>query len=67
MGDLICDETGKVMWEAKGEAAALASKVDITLDASPIGGLNRGSTGANCPFDPTAIKMLMISKLFRFN
>lgn len=41
MGDLICDETGKVMWEAKGEAAALASKVDITLDASPIGGLNR--------------------------
>jgi succinylglutamic semialdehyde dehydrogenase len=41
MADLICDETGKVMWEAKGEAAALASKVDITLDASPIGGLNR--------------------------
>ncbi len=41
MADLICDETGKVMWEAKGEAAALASKVDITLDASPIGGLHR--------------------------
>lgn len=41
MADLICDETGKVMWEAKGEAAALASKVDITLDTSPIGGLAR--------------------------
>lgn len=41
MAELICDETGKVMWEAKGEASALASKVEITLDASPIGGLNR--------------------------
>ncbi|MBX3408027.1 MAG: aldehyde dehydrogenase family protein [Phycisphaeraceae bacterium] len=41
MAELICDETGKAMWEAKGEAAALASKVDITLDASPIGGLRR--------------------------
>jgi succinylglutamic semialdehyde dehydrogenase len=41
MADLICDETGKVMWEAKGEAAALPSKVDITLDTSPIGGLRR--------------------------
>lgn len=41
VAEIICDETGKVMWEAKGEAAALASKVDITLDASPIGGLRR--------------------------
>jgi succinylglutamic semialdehyde dehydrogenase len=41
IADLICDETGKVMWEAKGEASALAAKVDITLDASPIGGLQR--------------------------
>ena len=41
MAELICDETGKVMWEAKGEASALASKVDITLDTSPIGGLRR--------------------------
>ncbi|MBX3386047.1 MAG: aldehyde dehydrogenase family protein [Phycisphaeraceae bacterium] len=38
---IICDETGKAMWEAKGEAAALAAKVDITLDESPIGGLAR--------------------------
>jgi len=41
MADLICDETGKAMWEAKGEASALASKVDITLDASAVGGLRR--------------------------
>lgn len=41
MAEIICDETGKVMWEAKGEAAALASKVDITLDISAIGGLRR--------------------------
>lgn len=41
MAELICDETGKVMWEARGEAAALSAKVDITLDLSPIGGLKR--------------------------
>lgn len=41
MAELICDETGKVMWEAKGEASALASKVDITLDLSATGGLKR--------------------------
>lgn len=41
MAELICDETGKAMWEAKGEASALAAKVDITLDASPVGGLRR--------------------------
>lgn len=41
IAELICDETGKVMWEARGEASALASKVDITLDTSSIGGLRR--------------------------
>ncbi|MBY0260930.1 MAG: aldehyde dehydrogenase family protein, partial [Phycisphaerales bacterium] len=41
IAEIICDETGKAMWEAKGEASALAAKVDITLDASPIGGLQR--------------------------
>lgn len=41
LADLIADETGKVMWEAKGEATAIPAKVDITLDASPIGGLRR--------------------------
>lgn len=35
IAELICDETGKVMWEAKGEAGLLGSKVDITLE-SPI-------------------------------
>jgi succinylglutamic semialdehyde dehydrogenase len=41
MAELICDETGKAMWEAKGEAAALVNKVEITLDASQIGALRR--------------------------
>lgn len=41
MTALIADETGKVMWDAAGEAAALSAKVDITLDASEHGGLRR--------------------------
>lgn len=41
IADVICDETGKAMWEARAEAGALAAKVDITLDASPHGGLGR--------------------------
>ena len=41
IAELISDETGKVMWEAKGEASALAAKVDITLDATPVGALKR--------------------------
>ncbi len=41
IADLICDETGKAMWDAKGEAAALAAKVEITLDASPNSGMSR--------------------------
>lgn len=44
IADLICDETGKVMWDAKSEAGALAAKVDITLDDSPTGPLRRVST-----------------------
>ena len=31
---LISDETGKVLWDARGEAQLLAAKVDITLDES---------------------------------
>jgi succinylglutamic semialdehyde dehydrogenase len=38
---LIADETGKVMWDARGEAQALAGKVDITLDESEHGALRR--------------------------
>ena len=41
IADLICRETGKVMWEAVGEAAALGAKVDITLDDSPDGPMRR--------------------------
>jgi succinylglutamic semialdehyde dehydrogenase len=38
---LLCDEVGKVLWDAKAEAGLLASKVDITLDAAKEGGLAR--------------------------
>lgn len=41
IAELISDETGKAMWDAKGEAGALASKVDITLDESEHSGLSR--------------------------
>src|SRR5688572_7875824 len=37
IAELISDETGKVLWDAKTEAAALAAKVDITLDESEAG------------------------------
>ena len=38
---LLVAETGKVTWDAKAEAGLLASKVDITLDASAEGALKR--------------------------
>ncbi len=38
---LIADETGKVMWDAKAEAALLGAKVDITLDRSDGGAIRR--------------------------
>ncbi len=41
VASLIADETGKVLWDAMGEAASLFAKVDITLDASEHGGLRR--------------------------
>jgi succinylglutamic semialdehyde dehydrogenase len=43
ISELICDETGKVMWDAAGEAGLLGAKVDITLDESPIGAMRRVS------------------------
>lgn len=43
MTDIICDETGKVLWESKAEAGLLSTKVDITLDPAPTGGLARVS------------------------
>lgn len=41
IADLLCDEVGKPMWEARQEAALLASKVDITLDRAPGAALHR--------------------------
>ncbi len=41
IAELICDETGKAMWDSKGEVSALANKVDITLDSSESGSISR--------------------------
>jgi succinylglutamic semialdehyde dehydrogenase len=41
--DLICDETGKVLWDAAGESGLLGAKVDITLDESATGPMRRVS------------------------
>lgn len=38
---LITDETGKAVWETRGEAAAIGGKVAITLDSAPEAGLSR--------------------------
>ncbi|MCA9307220.1 MAG: aldehyde dehydrogenase family protein [Phycisphaerales bacterium] len=38
---LICRETGKALWDSKGEAGILAGKVDITLDEWEWGGRKR--------------------------
>lgn len=41
---LICDETGKALWDSRQEASALGAKVDITVDATPgIGPMSRVS------------------------
>ncbi len=41
LAQLLSDEVGKVLWDAKAEAGLLASKVEITLDAAKEGGLAR--------------------------
>ncbi len=38
---LICRETGKALWDSKGEAALLAAKVDITLEEGQWTGRHR--------------------------
>lgn len=38
---LIREETGKVGWDAKGEAGLLGAKVDITIDQGPEGAFRR--------------------------
>ncbi|MEM8756619.1 MAG: aldehyde dehydrogenase family protein [Planctomycetota bacterium] len=52
MGELICDETGKAMWDSMAEAGILGGKVDITLDDSPNSGLSR-VTGYDLPLTET--------------
>ncbi len=41
IADLIAQETGKALWDCKGEAAALAGKVDITLEQGEHAGRQR--------------------------
>ncbi|MEO1718065.1 MAG: aldehyde dehydrogenase family protein, partial [Planctomycetota bacterium] len=48
IGGLICDETGKALWDSLAEAGILGGKVDITLDESEHGGLRR-VTGYDVP------------------
>ena len=52
IADLICDETGKAMWDSKGEVSALTNKVDITLDTTPSGAMSR-VTGVEFAMTPT--------------
>lgn len=54
IASLIARETGKVLWDAAGEAGALAAKVDITLDRSEHAGLNRVS-GFELPLTQTRV------------
>ncbi len=49
---LICDETGKALWDSMAEAGILGGKVDITLDPSEHGGLRR-VTGYELPLTDT--------------
>jgi len=53
MASLICDETGKALWDAKQEASVLAAKVDITLDATPGSGPLSRVSGFETPLAPT--------------
>src|SRR5690606_40868863 len=52
IAELICDETGKAMWDARQEAAALVGKIDITLETSPNNALGR-VTGFELPLGET--------------
>lgn len=54
LATLLCDEVGKVMWDAKAEASLLAGKVDITLDASASGALARVSD-FSVPLSPSRV------------
>lgn len=64
LADLICEETGKALWESAGEAGLIAGKVDITLEEGPYSGRHRVSTfefglndskTARCHFKPHGV------------
>ncbi len=64
LADLICEETGKAMWESSAEAGLIAGKVDITLEEGPRSGRHRveafefsmgGSKTARCHFRPHGV------------
>ncbi|GJM19938.1 MAG: N-succinylglutamate 5-semialdehyde dehydrogenase [Phycisphaeraceae bacterium] len=64
IAELICDETGKALWDCKGEAGLLAAKVDITLEPGEHSGISRvsgfefamGETKrASCTFRPHGV------------
>jgi succinylglutamic semialdehyde dehydrogenase len=64
VAEVLCDEVGKVMWEAKQEAGLLAGKVDITLEEGPESGRRRVSgfafaltpeRQARCAFRPHGV------------
>lgn len=64
IADLICDETGKVLWDSKAEAGLLAGKVDITTADDAWSGRRRvtgfrfdltDSKRAECHFRPHGV------------
>lgn len=64
LADLICEETGKAMWESAAEAGLIAGKVDITLEDGPRSGRHRveafefpigGAKTARCHFRPHGV------------
>lgn len=64
LADLICEETGKAMWESSAEAGLISGKVDITLEEGPRSGRHRvdtfefdlgGAKVARCHFKPHGV------------
>lgn len=64
LADLICEETGKAMWESQAEAGLISSKVDITLEEGVRTGRHRvetfefsmgGAKTARCHFRPHGV------------
>ncbi len=64
VADLICEETGKAMWESQAEAGLISGKVDITLEEGVRSGRHRvetfefpmgGAKIARCHFRPHGV------------